>query len=213
MKQKQGMAKTFALTIVWLMALLVFSAQTGKAVKTIIVPDNYPTITAAVEHAAQGDTVQVQSGVYYENVIVNKGISISGENSKNTVIIGTGGVERGGQAVFTLTADDIKLSGFTIESLNYSSSTYYASGIFVEGDNCEITDNNIRNNFIGIFCSTQSAAIISQNTIAANFKDGIRFLGGSLNKISENNIIDNAQSGIAISGYSNTISRNNIIDN
>ncbi|HLC01024.1 MAG TPA: right-handed parallel beta-helix repeat-containing protein, partial [Candidatus Bathyarchaeia archaeon] len=213
MKQKTVVGKVFALAVICLAALFVINTQMGRASKTLVVPDNYPTISAAVGNASQGDTVQVRSGVYYENVIINKAVSVVGEDSENTIIMGTGGVERGARAVFTLGADGVKLSGFTIESRNYSSSTYYATGIIVEGDNCSIIGNNIRNTYVGIFCSVQSKTIIVQNTITANLKDGIRFFGGSLNKISENNIVGNSQSGIVIEGYSNTISGNNITNN
>jgi parallel beta-helix repeat protein len=112
-----------------------------------------------------------------------------------------------------LAADNVEISGFTIESLNYSTTSYHATGISLEGDNCTITGNNIRNTYYGIFCSSQSSITISANNITSNFKDGVRFCGGSLNKISENNITENTQSGIAIEGYSNTISRNNIKNN
>ena len=213
MKQKHATAKAFTLTIVCLIALFVISAQTSKAAKTIVVPDDYPTITAAVEHATSGDTVQVRSGDYYENVVIDKGIAVIGEDRQNTFVVGTGGVARGGQAVFTLSADGITLSGFTIQSINYSSSTDYASGIFVDGDNCIITGNIIRDTYIGIFCSVQSGTTISQNTITTSRKDGIRFLGGDLNVFSENDIFGNAQSGLITGGYSNTVSRNNLTGN
>jgi parallel beta-helix repeat protein len=213
MKHNQAVRKAFALIAVCLFALAVVGTQTGKAAKTIVVPNDYPTISAAVQHASAGDTVQVQSGVYHENVMIDKSITMTGEEGENTVVIGTGEVERGGRAVFTLAANSIKLMGFTIESLNYSSSTDYASGIFVEGDNCAIRGNTIQNTYIGIFCSVQSGTTISQNIITGSSKDGIRFLGGDLNVFSENNIFGNAQSGLITGGYSNTVVRNNLTGN
>lgn len=209
------MNKTIALAliIVSLTSLSIINAQFGSAVKTIVVPDDYPTIGAAISNASQGDTILVKRGVYYENPVIDKSLSLVGEDSKNTIVMGKGGIERGGHAVFMLAAEGVQLSGFTIESLNYSSSTYYATGIIIEADNCTITGNNIHNTYYGIFCSVQSSIFISQNNITANLKDGIRFYGGSSNKISENNIIGNSKSGTAIQGYSNTLSRNNIKNN
>jgi nitrous oxidase accessory protein NosD len=206
---QQQIAKKFvALTFIFLMALCTISIQVGNSSKTIVVPDNYPTISAAVNSASPGDTILVKSGVYYENLLINKSLTLIGEDSQTTIVIGTGGIERGQSTVFTLAADQVEISGFTIESLNYSTSSYCATGICVEGDGCSIIGNNIRNTYYGVFCSVQSLTTISGNNITANFKDGIRFCGGSLNKISENNITGNAKSGIAIEGYSNTISRN-----
>jgi parallel beta-helix repeat protein len=136
-----------------------------------------------------------------------------GEDAKSTIIIGAGGVERGANAVIEITADKVKISGFTIESLNYSSASYYATGINIQGDHATITGNIIQKNYFGIFCSIQSYTKISENTITANLKDGIRFLGSSYNDISENKITGNGVSGIALEGYLNTISKNKIENN
>ena len=44
----------------------------------LIVPDDYPTIQTAVDAAAEGDTVMLQPGRYYENVTIeNKGITLT----------------------------------------------------------------------------------------------------------------------------------------
>jgi hypothetical protein len=206
-------AKFVVLTFISLMIMCATTTHRGNASKTIVVPDNYSTINAAVDHASSGDTVLVKRGTYNENLLINKSLTVMGEESENTIVIGTGGFNRGQSTVFTLAADHVKISGFTIESLNYSTASDHATGISVEGDNCTITGNNIRNTYYGIFCSLQSSTTISRNNITSNFKDGIRFCGGSLNKISENDIAGNAKSGIAIEGYSNTISRNNITNN
>jgi hypothetical protein len=205
--------KLVALTFIFLMVLWAISFRVGNSSETIVVPDDYPTIRAAVNNATAGDTILVKSGVYYENVLVNKSLMLMGEDSQTTIVIGTGGVGRGQSTVFTLAADHVEIRGFTIESLNYSTSSYCATGISVEGDGCTITGNNICNTYYGIFCSVQSLTTISGNNITGNFKDGVRFIGGSLNKISENNIVGNAKSGIAMEGYSNTISRNTITNN
>jgi nitrous oxidase accessory protein len=212
MHRKTG-AKIIALTFIFLMAMCTVSVQSGNAAKTIVVPDNYPTISAAVANASAGDTIIVKSGVYHENVVIDKPLTLISETPKAAVVIGTGGMDRGQSTVFTLASDQVQISGFTIESLNYSTVSYCATGISVEGDGCTITGNIIQNTYYGIFCSAQTHTTISDNTITANFKDAIRFCGGSQNTISENTITGNAQSGIAIEGYSNAITRNIITGN
>jgi parallel beta-helix repeat protein len=182
------------------------------APKTLTVPDDYSTINDAIGNASEGDTIFVKSGVYYENPIIDRPVSLTAEND-GTVVVGSGGEPRGVIPVFDIVAANVKISGFTITSLNYSSSTLYASGINVDADNCTITGNKIYNTYYGIFASVQSSTFISENSITATLKDGIRFCGGSLNIISDNNIVGNSQSGLAIEGYSNTISRNNFENN
>ena len=183
------------------------------ASKTLTVPDDYPTITAAIANASQGDTVFVKSGVYNENPTVNKSIAIAGEDPASTFVMGVGGIARGGKPVFNLTADGVSLSGFTIQSQNYSSSTNYASGINVAGDNCFITGNRIVGTYYGIFCSVQSYLTISQNTIISTQKEGVRICGGTNNTISDNTIALNAQSGIALDGYADTVVHNQLLSN
>jgi nitrous oxidase accessory protein len=192
--------------------VLQFNVQSARAVsQTIVVPEDCPTISEAITHASSGDIVLVNSGVYHENVWIDKSLSVLGEASENTVVIGEGGVNSGN--VFTLAADNIILSGFTIESANYSVSSQYANGVNIKGDNCTVKGNNIRNTFWGVLCAIQSSTRISQNKITRNLKEGIRFYGGSLNTISENYIADNEASGIALEGYSNVISENTIKNN
>ena len=126
-------------------------------------------------------------------------------------MVGAGGYV--GASVFTVTADNVKISGFTITSLNYSSSASYAYGVMIQADKCTITGNNIVNTVSGIFCSVQSSAMIAQNNITENQQNGIMFYGGSNNTISENNISGNTASGITIEGYSDNITGNTLSQN
>lgn len=183
----------------------------GAEPRTIVVPEDYLAISEAVYHASPGDTVFVKKGVYYENVWIDKSLFILGENSKNTVVIGKGGINGGN--VFTLAASNVTVSGFTIQSAEYSISTEYANGFNIKGDYCTIIGNNIANTFWGVLCSIQSFTLISQNNITKNREEGIRFYGGSLNIFSENFIAGNKGSGLAVEGYSNVISRNTIKNN
>ena len=54
----------------------------------IVVPDQYSTIQAAINHANDGDTISVRAGVYYEHVVVNKTVALVGENKETAVIDG-----------------------------------------------------------------------------------------------------------------------------
>jgi parallel beta-helix repeat protein len=208
---KRELVKSLALITILIAIAGTVTIQGTRASKTLIVPDEYPTINAAVNQASAGDTVLVKSGVYHENIQINKSLTLEGQNSANTIIIGSGGSKPA--AVLTLAADDVRVSDFTIESLNYSTTTSYAYGIWVEGNNCTITGNIIENTYTGIFCSLQSSTTINQNTVSSSKKNGVCFYGGSLNNVSDNNIIGNAVSGIEMDGYSNTISKNNIQGN
>jgi nitrous oxidase accessory protein len=204
----QNTKKVIALTVILLSATWMINFQFSSASKTLNVPGDYPTISEAIAHASDGDTIAVQSGVYRENLQVNKSITIIGENSANTILIGSGGLDRGACPVVALNAEGAKISGFTITSQNYTNTAQYATGIIVRADHCIIQENIIQGNYMGIFCSVQSYLEISGNTIAGNLKDGMRFYGGSYNTISGNTILGNAVSGLALQGYSNTVINN-----
>lgn len=209
----QNTQKVLALTVILLSAIWLINLQMGTASKTINVPTDYTTVSQAINHAVDGDTIAVQSGIYHENIDVNKSVAIVGAGSKTTIIIGEGGLTGGQQPVVALDAKGAEISGFTIESQNYTQATLHATGIMINADNCIIQNNLVTNNYLGVFCSVQSNLKITANTVTGNLKDGLRFYGGSQNTISDNIITDNAVSGIAIEGYSNTITNNTLQNN
>jgi parallel beta-helix repeat protein len=210
-KLKKEFIKVLAIIIVLFSALWTLNLQVSRASATLTVPDGYPTITAAVNHASQGDVIFVKSGIYSENIQINKTLKLEGQDSKNTIIIGKGGSNE--PAVLTLGASGVQVSGFTIESANSSIRSQNALGINIQADNCTINDNIFQNNYIGIFCALQSSTTVTNNIISSSIKDGIRFYAGSLNNISNNSIISNAVSGIALGGYLNIVSGNTLQNN
>ncbi len=209
--KKKEILKALTLTIILFSAVWMFNLQTSQASKTLVVPQDYPTIGEAVNHASAGDRILVQNGVYNENIQIDKSLTLEGQNKADTIIMGSGGSTP--TSVLTLAANDIRVSGLTIESVTYANTSKYAYGIWVEGDNCKIIGNIIQKTYLGIFSSTQSSTTITQNTITGSIKDGIRFCAGSQTNISYNDIFANAVSGIALGGYSNTVEGNNLEKN
>jgi len=72
MKKRLGLL----IALILLSSLVILPHATVKAQsKTIIVPDNYTTITAAIGNATNGDTILVRSGTYNEQSLeMNKTI-------------------------------------------------------------------------------------------------------------------------------------------
>jgi parallel beta-helix repeat protein len=72
---------------------------------------NYTTIQSAIDAANWGDTVFVYSGVYNENVVVDKTIKLDGENKNTTIIDGIYD-----NIVLRIVSDNTVISGFTIKN-------------------------------------------------------------------------------------------------
>lgn len=72
---------------------------------------NYTTIQSAIDAANWGDTVFVYSGVYNENVVVDKTIKLDGENKNTTIIDGMYD-----NIVLRTVSDNTVISGFTIKN-------------------------------------------------------------------------------------------------
>jgi hypothetical protein len=57
---------------------------------TINVPADYSTIQAAINASIDGDTISVKSGIYKENIVINKSIKLIGELPISIIIDGQG---------------------------------------------------------------------------------------------------------------------------
>lgn len=72
---------------------------------------SFSTIQAAINAANETDIVQVMNGIYYGRVVVNKSISLVGEDWTTTIIDGEGSGE-----VIRMTANNVRITGFTIRN-------------------------------------------------------------------------------------------------
>ena len=168
----------------------------------------YPTIQAAIDAALPEDTITVSSGVYFENIVVTKPLTIIGEDKESTLVDGQE------STVFDIHSDSVKIAGLTI--LNGW------SGVFADGYyNIEITDNNvILNNGIavgdGIYIVHTDNDNIHHNLIAANVEDGITLAPETTNTVVHDNIFTlNGGTGVYIHGSAdgNTVTNNAITQN
>ena len=60
------------------------------APRTIVVPDDWKTIAAAVRYASSGDTILVKSGNYSgTTIVIDKPVTLIGEDANTTIITNT----------------------------------------------------------------------------------------------------------------------------
>ncbi len=79
--------------------------------RTLTVPDDFPTIRAAVSAAGSGDTIYLRKGIYAENIILGKSLTLQGEDPGTTVIDGGGR-----SSTVQVTASHVHLNGLTIKN-------------------------------------------------------------------------------------------------
>jgi parallel beta-helix repeat protein len=142
--------------IIWAQPLLRFTLTHVEAdPDPITVPDDYPTIQYAIGNATEGETIFIRSGTYKESIIIDKRLTIQGEDKASTFI---DGMQSGD--VVEITADDVEFSGFTL--FNASD-----DGIYIHNaNNTSIYDCSIHNcSDEGIYAWQSDNASIENCTI------------------------------------------------
>lgn len=89
--------RKFSLLTRGILAAIITLSMYGQAqAASLIVPDNFPTIQAAIDAASPGDMIIVRPGTYAENLTLNKAVTLTAETfdssdpTHNTTIIDGG---------------------------------------------------------------------------------------------------------------------------
>jgi len=165
----------------------------------------YLTIMDAISGSLDGDIILVSEGIYNETLIINKSISLIGENKNTTFISGN----KTGDVIH-ITANFVNISGFTIKNCGDEYSYGVDAGIDIRSDNNIISDNIIGSNGnYGLYLYTQSKNNIIIHSVITENRFGIYLNYANENNISSNTFSLNADNGI----YLGSQSRNNLISN
>ena len=201
---------------------------------TINVPADYATIQSGIDAAGSGDTVQVSSGTYVENITMKWGVTVEGAGAEVTTIDG------GGKGPVIYMSSNSKIKGFSIINGftgEYTGNTSEVAGIYCVSSGVSIRDNIIHTgSYYGIDFSGQSntssainnviyghrryglsigfdSPLIENNVIYNNSWRGISTWNSISNPIIRNNTIVKNQIGISYHNFSTPIIENNIIVN
>jgi len=179
---------------------------------TIIVPDDFLTIQEAINNAIAGDTVFVRAGTYYEHVVVNKTVSLVGEDKDRTVVDGNGTGR-----VIDIVSDNANVTGFTVQRGGSIMFPDFDAGISMNSTRgCKISSNNIVDNgCFGVHLLDSDQNAISGNSFTRNTMYAIDLTTSSNNIVSFNTAIFNANIGIGmhVSSQNNIILGNTMINN
>jgi len=167
--------------------------------------ETFQTIQAAIDDSdtSNGHTIFVPSGRYYENIVIDKSITLEGENKDETFIIANSLF-----CTISIVTDEVILKGFTFWNniewghglkIDHSSNTLVTNnlvignhlyGIWLEDSSYNtITDNEIISNGIGIKLSSSSNNYITNNTLQDSTWCNMWIVSSSNNNIYYNNFI------------------------
>ena len=155
-----------------------------------------------------GHTIFVETGTYHENVVVNKSVSLIGEDRETTIISGNGTGN-----VVCVAANSVKIIDFTIR---YSGHAGPNHGFYVMPNLHGITlsDNMILHNQYGITIGSYSCENMILGNIIADNEIGIIFREYSFqNLLLDNNVTSNAYGIYMVHSFNNNLSSNVVTDN
>ena len=166
---------------------------------------HFAAILAAFEVVKDSGTVNIYSGTYHENLVLEKTLALVGEDSSTTIV--DGGAT--GDVVL------VNRDGVTITGLTLRNAGFMGDGIRVNSGGCTISSNIIQANGGSGIHLASTGCDISRNVISANGGSGIVLeSSASDNVISDNNITDNGSYGIYSTGaWNNVIYHNNFVGN
>ena len=179
----------------------------NRAGKTLVVPDDYQTINEAIANASDEDTVLVRQGTYSENVVIDKSLTIKGENSNTTIV----GLYDYMPTIF-ITGNNVEVTGLKVANMlnpkPVSDSLWRMAAIhLLHANNASIHENNVTNSGKGVWIYGGSGNHIWSNNFSRN-NYGI-VVEASTNNTVMGNSASNGWGGIWLESSSGTILKNN----
>lgn len=197
--------------ILFLCGFFVICLCSGNVFATKFTVDDdggadFSKIQDAIDAAGDGDLIQVSDGTYYENIIIDKRLTITGDGTDLTTI---NGGSKGD--VVTITGDGTSFSGFSVIR---SGSDEGNAAIVIKANDTQVFQNLCEQSVTGISLTSTGGDVQSRgNEIFENECSGNE-LGISLSftmdaLITRNNCSDNSEYGINVINSGTSLIHNN----
>ena len=207
--------------------------------RTIVVPDNYPTIAAAIGNATEGDTIFVRQGTYEEHSLaINKTLTLIGEDLNNTIIDNTDGSPYWELGLYDfppsnpdtirVTADNVIITNFTITNTHKGAGQTTAitgtgnetkilgniienlTGYPATGISLSGNKNQVRGNIVLGAVNGISVSGSNETIIENTVESGSLSCNGQFNVIAGNNLLNGGTNGIEATGNFTVIYNNSV---
>ncbi len=182
--------------------------------KTIYIDDDFSddplnhtwdTIQDGLNDANHGDTIVTYNGTYYGAVNIRKSVMLRGEDATNTIIHGKWAVDK----VINVAMHGVTVSGFGVTGATCEG----GYGIYVIGDNCNISDNLIIDGRYGIYLSDSDNSTVFSNNASGCCARGIHLEYSNGCVVSDNIANSNCNENIYLYYSSNCTLINNSANN
>jgi nitrous oxidase accessory protein len=191
--------------------VVMFSAAVSRGETLIVGDGKFQSIQAAIDIARSGDTIEVQTGTYVGNLILNKQLILEGVGKPVLRGDGVG-------SVITTIADSSVVRGFIIEHSG-GDLTREDSGILLKSSKNLIEDNELRDILYGIYLYSSHGNTLRRNHIRgrAELEEGDRGAGlhlwNSPDNIIEDNTISETRDGLYVQSCNgNQVRRNRVFN-
>jgi parallel beta-helix repeat protein len=171
-----------------------------------VFPASNLTIQGAINNASSGDVIFVHKGTYYEDIVLNKSVSLIGEDRDLTVIYGSRA--QGITYVIFLIASGASVKDFTLRK---NSLSLLGSGMLVGSVGNVILHNRIEDSYNGFMIQSSNNNLVSDNIISNN-TNGFTLSTSSNNVFSDNVVSDN-NVGMDLQSSNNNLFSGNILYN
>ena len=179
----------------------------------------YVNIQDAINAVANSGKVYVADGIYKENLVINKPLTLQSTNGATSTII-DGELNPDDAIVNISNIDEVTVQGFTIQNSSYPIGAIYLDN----STKSVIKHNTFSDNRGDIFIYGGSGSTITENTLNGSYPDpaegtlGIYLSNTNSNEISKNIITGKSYPGFNAAIYleksvQNTISENELTNN
>jgi len=210
------------------MCMAVLLSPLAAPAAELTVPDRYETVQKAVESARPGDTVVVRAGLYRENIVIAKPLTLKGAGISGEVVIeaarssepvitvrsavgatvhGVSAIESDVAGIYIYDSRETKILESAFNGNRYGIHIEKSEGSFVEG-------NRTEDNEYGIYLTGSNDNVIKGNRADKNRDKGIILVDSSRNTLTENSATGNYWDGVNLfNSHGNSITDNKLWKN